>query len=82
MQALEKSLTPKLRLTGGTDALQKFGDFINSQSLEKGTDILMLWRGSENLEVVVKPSKSVDYAQVIKKFQIGRMAMSGAYTQR
>lgn len=44
--------------------MQKFGDFINSQSLEKGTDILMLWRGSNSLEVVVKASKSVDYAEV------------------
>jgi hypothetical protein len=50
-------------VTGGTQAMQQFGEFINKQPLEKGTDILMLWRGSETLEVVVKPSGSVNLAQ-------------------
>jgi hypothetical protein len=63
LQALEKHLAPRLRVTGGTQALEQFGEFINKQALEKGTDVLMMWRGSETLEVVVKPSGSVDLAQ-------------------
>jgi len=63
LQALEKHLAPRLRVTGGIQALEQFGEFINKQDLEKGTDILMMWRGSETLEVVVKPSGSVDLAQ-------------------
>ncbi len=65
-QALEKHLAPRLGVTGGTAALQQFGEFINKQPLEKGTDIFMLWRGSETLEVVVKPTGSVNLAQAIR----------------
>lgn len=64
LQALEKHLAPRLQLTGGMGDLQKFGEFINSQPLEKGVNICMFWRGSDNLEVVVKPDGSVDLAQV------------------
>ena len=51
-------------MTGGTQALEEFGEFINKQPLEKGTDILMLWTGSENLEVIVKPTGSADLSKV------------------
>ena len=63
MQALEKHLAPRLRLTGGMDSLQKFEDFINSQSLQKDTDVLMLWRGGDNLDVGVKPPGSAELSE-------------------
>ena len=63
VQALEKHLAPRLRLTGGMDSLQKFGDFINSQSLQKGTDVLMLWRDGDNLDVGVKPPGSAELSE-------------------
>lgn len=62
-QALEKHLAPRLRVTGGIQSLERFREFIIQQPLEKGTNILMLWRGSETLEVVVKPTGSVNLAQ-------------------
>ena len=63
VQALEKHLAPRLRLTGGMDSLQKFGDFINSQSLQKDTDVLMLWRDGDNLDVGVKPPGSAELSE-------------------
>ena len=40
------------------DALKEFGDFLLSKSLEKGTDVVMLWRGSDNLDVVLRQAGS------------------------
>ncbi len=63
-QALEKHLAPRLRITGGSQALEEFGAFINQQALDKGTNIYMLWQGSDNLEVTVKPIEITDVSKV------------------
>lgn len=72
MQALEKHLAPRLRVTGGLQALEQFGQFINNQPLEKGNNIFMLWRGSDNLEVTVKPVDTTDLSKVCFSFLTGQ----------
>ncbi|KAK9806338.1 hypothetical protein WJX72_010689 [[Myrmecia] bisecta] len=62
--ALEEALAPRLRLTGEMGTLNTFKAFFDGKSLEKGTDILLLWRVEGALEVVVRPSGSADYTQV------------------
>ena len=65
MQAIEEALTPRLSITGELSTLTKFKEFFNGRSLEKGTNILLLWKTEGVLEVVAKPeSGGADYSQV------------------
>lgn len=61
-EALEDKLAPRLRLTGGSEALQQFGEFVSKQPLEKGTNVLMMWRGSDTLDVVIRAG-AADYSK-------------------
>ena len=64
MQALEEALAPRLRLAGDTGSLTKFGDFLSSRTLEKGTDVILLYRPEGILEMAILPPGSSEYAQV------------------
>lgn len=64
-EAIEEALTPRLRITGELSTLTKFKEFFNGRSLEKGTNILLLWKTEGVLEVVANPeSGGADYSQV------------------
>ncbi len=64
MQAIEEALTPRLSVTGEIGTLNKFKQFFDGKSLEKGSDILLLWKKEGVLEVVAKPHPSSgDYSQ-------------------
>lgn len=77
-QALEKHLAPRLRITGGTQALEEFGAFINKQPLDKGNNIFMLWRGSDNLEVTVRSIDITDLSKVSSRHITSRCKVSTA----
>lgn len=63
--AIEEALTPRLSVTGEIGTLNKFKQFFEGKSLEKGSDILLLWKKEGVLEVVAKPHPSSgDYSQV------------------
>ena len=65
VQAIEEALTPRLSVTGEMGTLAKFKQFFEGKSLEKGSDILLLWKKEGVLEVVAKPRPSSgDYSQV------------------
>ena len=65
VQAIEEALTPRLSVTGEIGTLAKFKQFFEGKSLEKGSDILLLWKKEGVLEVVAKPRPSSgDYSQV------------------
>jgi hypothetical protein len=53
VQALEEALTPRLKLSGDMGSLEKFGEYFQGKNLAKGTDVVLLWRAPETLEVVV-----------------------------
>lgn len=64
-QAIEEALTPRLSVSGEIGTLNKFKQFFDGKSLEKGTNILLLWKTEGVLEVLVKTSPaSADYSQV------------------
>ena len=63
-QAIEEALTPRLNLTGEMTTLTKFKKFFEGKSLEKGTNILLLWRSAGVLDVVAKAnSDTQDFSQ-------------------
>ena len=62
-QALEEALAPRLRLAGDTGSLTKFGDFLSSKTMEKGTDIILLYRPEGVLEMAILPPGSSEYTQ-------------------
>lgn len=65
LQAIEEALTPRLSVTGEIGTLTKFKQFFQGKSLEKGTNILLLWRTEGVLEVLAKADPaSQDYTQV------------------
>ena len=65
VQAIEEALTPRLGVTGEMATLNKFKEFFHGKSLEKGTNILLLWKTEGVLDVVAKSnSDSQDYSQV------------------
>ncbi|DBB11970.1 TPA: hypothetical protein ACH3X3_006096 [Trebouxia sp. C0006] len=49
--AIEEALTPRLSVTGEIGTLNKFKQFFDGKSLEKGSDILLLWKKEGVLEV-------------------------------
>ena len=64
IQAIEEALTPRLSITGEMATLNKFKQFFDGKSLEKGTNILLLWRTEGVLDVVAKTHPaSQDYSQ-------------------
>ena len=64
MQAIEEALTPRLSVTGEIGTLNKFKQFFDGKSLEKGSNILLLWKKEGVLEVVAKSHPSgEDYSQ-------------------
>lgn len=65
VQAIEEALTPRLGVTGEMATLTKFKEFFHGKSLEKGTNILLLWKTEGVLDVVAKShTDSQDYSQV------------------
>lgn len=65
LQAIEEALTPRLSVTGEISTLSKFKQFFQGKSLEKGTNVLLLWKTEGSLEVLVKADPvSQDYSQV------------------
>lgn len=62
--AIEEALTPRLSVTGEMSTLNKFKQFFHGKSLEKGTNVLLLWKTEGSLEVLVKSDPvSQDYSQ-------------------
>lgn len=64
MEALNDALEPRLKLMGALGDLEKFKSFFMAKQLDKGTNIAMLVRTGETLDVVVTPSKESSYAMV------------------
>lgn len=64
VEALNDALEPRLKLMGALGDLEKFKSFFASKQLEKGTNIAMLVRTGETLDVVVTPSKEATYSMV------------------
>ncbi len=64
VQALEDALAPRLRLAGDTGSLTKFGDFLSGRTMEKGTDIILLYRPEGALELAILPPGTSEYTQV------------------
>ncbi|KAL3159218.1 hypothetical protein ABBQ32_011195 [Trebouxia sp. C0010 RCD-2024] len=63
--AIEEALTPRLGVTGEMATLNNFKQFFHGKSLEKGTNILLLWKTEGVLDVVAKSNPdSQDYSQV------------------
>lgn len=57
-------MTPRLGVTGEMATLNKFKQFFDGKSLEKGTNILLLWKTEGVLDVVAKTHPdSQDYSQ-------------------
>ena len=63
LQAIEEALTPRLQLSGETAKLNKFKQFFEGKTLEKGTDLILLWNPSGRLDVKAGRAGS-DYSQV------------------
>lgn len=58
-------MTPRLSVTGEMATLTKFKQFFDGKSLDKGTNILLLWKTEGVLDVVAKTRpNSQDYSQV------------------
>ena len=67
VQAFDEALAPRMRITGETGTLAKLGDFFKDKTLEKGTNLIMLWRVEGILEIfVASPGASApnDFARV------------------
>ena len=64
LQALDEALAPRMRLTGDTASLQQFGGFFQGKKLDKGTNIVMLWRVEGQLELYVAAPGASDFSQV------------------
>lgn len=60
---MEDALAPRLRLAGDTGSLTKFGDFLSGRTMEKGTDIILLYRPEGVLELAILPPGSSEYTQ-------------------
>ena len=54
-----------MRITGDTGTLNKFGDFFKDKQLEKGTNLVMLWRVEGILELHLGQPGSQDFSKVI-----------------
>ena len=53
-----------MRLTGDIGSLQQFGGFFQGKKLEKGTNVVMLWRVEGQLELFVAAPGASDFSQV------------------
>ena len=51
LQAIEEALAPRLQLSGETAKLNKFKQFFEGKTLEKGSDVVLLWNPSGRLDV-------------------------------
>ena len=51
LQAIEEALAPRLQLSGETAKLNNFKQFFEGKTLEKGSDIVLLWNPSGRLDV-------------------------------
>ncbi len=78
MQALEDALAPRLRLAGDTGSLTKFGDFLSGRTMEKGTDIILLYRPEGALELAILPPGSSEYTQVSIPSQLTTLRVNAA----
>ena len=63
VQAIEEALTPRLTLTGEMSTLNKFKEFFHGKSLDKSTNILLLWKTNGVLDVDSTSSAPQDYSQ-------------------
>ena len=63
-QALEEALAPRLRLAGEGAALERFGEFFKGKSLEKGTEVVMLWNNDGPVELALRPEGGPQLAEV------------------
>lgn len=64
VDALNEALEPRLRLMGQLGELEQFKQFFINKQLDKGTNIAMLIRAGETLDVLVTPTKEGSYAMV------------------
>jgi len=62
-QALEEALAPRLRLAGEGAALQRFGEFFQGRELEKGTEVVMLWRPEGAVELALRRAAGPELSQ-------------------
>ena len=62
-QALEEALAPRLRLAGEGAALQRFGEFFQGRELEKGTEVVMLWRPEGAVELALRRAGGPELSQ-------------------
>lgn len=67
--AIEEALTPRLSVTGEMATLGKFKKFFEGKSLEKGTNILLLWRTQGVLDVLSTASQQ-DFSTAKPDLQI------------
>lgn len=69
-QALDEALAPRMRITGDTTTLARFGEFFQSKQLDKGTTLVMLWRTEGSLELYVAQPGIHSFAKVRHAHQL------------
>lgn len=69
-QALDEALAPRMRITGDTTTLARFGEFFQSKQLDKGTTLVMLWRTEGSLELYVAQPGIHSFAKVSPELRI------------
>ncbi|KAK9826897.1 hypothetical protein WJX81_006395 [Elliptochloris bilobata] len=77
-EALEEALAPRLRLAGEGAALQRFGDFFQGRTLEKGTEVVMLWRTEGPVELALRPEGGPDLLQLTPDLRIEAVSLGRA----
>lgn len=77
--AIAEALEPRMRLTGEMATLDKFKQFFDGRTLEKGTQIVLLWRVEGILEMTVRTAEDgTDYTRATPDLRIESPGMCRA----
>ncbi|GAB4813377.1 hypothetical protein N2152v2_000423 [Parachlorella kessleri] len=68
--ALAETLEPRMRLTGELATLEKFKAFFQDKDLDKGTNVLLMYRTDATLDVVLRQGDGHDYSKVVAELSI------------
>lgn len=65
VEALNEALEPRMRLMGEMTTLEQFKLFFMGKTIDKGSNIILLWRQPDSLEMTITTDKSQDFSKAI-----------------
>ncbi|GLC45102.1 hypothetical protein PLESTB_001468500 [Pleodorina starrii] len=76
-EAINKTLLPRMQLSGDTASLDQFNTYFNSKNLVKGTEVLLLWSMTGELDVLVTPPVTAprEYGEAKPELRIASPAL-------